>query len=588
MADCFSQGRAVLIGIANYSAVRGLPSIVSKDARDIADLLQSPNHGGYPSGHITLLTDRDATADGIRAALAQLAGAADKNDTVVVYFSGHGGRVLSGADAGTYLIPYDCEPSNLRGTAISSDEFTRLLSSIPANRVVVLLDACHSAGAGELKDLTPNGELKAGLDEKTYNSLADGVGRVFMASSRATEYSLVLPGINNSLFTHYLLEAMKGGAPSHGDGLIRVFDVFHYVSDKVPAHAREVNRKQQPVFKAHDVENNFPLALDQGGKGESRLALPLAPRPKALSGPTKVLLIRRLVDRWSELATYFEIPPADQARFPKGDEPRSILLWLEQRNQLSALRDAFNFLGWDDLIFAGFFSAPQQAPPQTVSSPNATPAPQGNPSTDRLIRKLQSIQLTGLQGTLYVEIVVQRPEGRYEIVPDGGRIRTKVEPYRVYVYVPSDGYLYVCQVDSGGRVAWLFPKNESKYSYGRNPVKGGDKLMIPDNVNGLKLDEVTGKESVIVIFSPEKWEDFEGELRAAATDQSSVVRPEQPVLVRVGVMDDPPRGVGGEIPFAGSNSLAELEEQMYRQAKLIPVKAGAGRMVETRWFEHVD
>jgi hypothetical protein len=35
--------------------------------------------------------------------------------------------------------------------------------------------------------VTPLCEIKAGLDEKTYNALAKGIGRVIMASSRANQ-----------------------------------------------------------------------------------------------------------------------------------------------------------------------------------------------------------------------------------------------------------------------------------------------------------------------------------------------------------------------------------------------------------------
>ena len=70
-----------------------------------------------------------------------------------------------------------------------------------------------------------------------------------------------MPAMDNSLFTHFLLEALRGNARTRGDGLIRVFDVFDYVSEEVPARGR-----QHPIFKATDLENNFPIALYRGGK----------------------------------------------------------------------------------------------------------------------------------------------------------------------------------------------------------------------------------------------------------------------------------------------------------------------------------
>jgi hypothetical protein len=69
--------------------------------------------------------------------------------------------------------------------------------------------------------------------------------------------------MKNSLFTHYLLESIRGKARTRGDGLIRVFDMFDYVSEKVPTH-----KEQHPIFKASDLENNFPIALFLGGESE--------------------------------------------------------------------------------------------------------------------------------------------------------------------------------------------------------------------------------------------------------------------------------------------------------------------------------
>jgi metacaspase-1 len=352
MSEGFIHGHALVIGVANYPKVNTLPEIVLKDARDVADLLQSPDYCGYSPTNVNLLLDGHATLEAIREGLRRLAQAAGPDDTAVVFFSGHGARKESGPNAGTYLLPVDCDPDRLRETALGSEELTSLLKVVRAQRLVILLDACHSGGTGELKVIAPVSEMKAGFDEKVYDRLAEGVGRVILASSRSSEFSVVLDGMQNSLFTHYLLEALRGAAGTPADDLIRVFDVFHYVSDKVPGRTPS----QHPIFKAHEVENNFPLALNLGGKKAASEAvvspLPSAtrPRPASLSGHARLGIINRLVTRWEDLATYLEIPLADKAKFDKGNEPRRIMEWLEQRGRLQELRDAFNYLGWDDLI----------------------------------------------------------------------------------------------------------------------------------------------------------------------------------------------------------------------------------------------
>ena len=347
--DLFIQGRALVVGVANYPLLSTLPETVLDDARDVAALLRSRDHCGYLDANVEVLLDAQATTVNIKAGLVRLAQSAGPDDTVVVFFSGHGGRVEVGQDAGAYLIPFDCDPCRLRDTAINSAELTGLLSAIKAPRLVVLLDACHSAGAGDLKGFTPAGGLKVGFDETTYSALARGSGRVIMASSRSTEVSLVLEGMRNSLFTHYLLDALRGGVTNRGDGLVRVFDVFHYVSDRVPTKAA-----QHPIFKAQDMENNFPLALYLGGKqipASMRSSLSRVPSSVSILHPKARLAIKTgLVTRWDDLADYFGIPLSDKAKFQQGHEPQRILEWLEERRRLDELRDAFNYFGWDDLI----------------------------------------------------------------------------------------------------------------------------------------------------------------------------------------------------------------------------------------------
>jgi hypothetical protein len=104
--------------------------------------------------------------------------------------------------------------------------------------------------------------VDSGFGEKSLQHLAEGHGRVAISSSRSTEYSLIMPAARNSVFTQHLLEVLKGGTASQGDGFIRVFRVFEHVAASVPVTTSE---RQHPIFKASDVETNFPVALEKGG-----------------------------------------------------------------------------------------------------------------------------------------------------------------------------------------------------------------------------------------------------------------------------------------------------------------------------------
>jgi uncharacterized caspase-like protein len=261
----FNQGRALVIGIANYEEVRRLPEAILNDARDTADALKSPLYCGYPDANVTVLTDSQATLAGIRKALADLAANSTAGNTVAIVFSGHGTRVGSSGAATSALVPYDCKRSDLVGTTLGEAELSAAIGAIKAPRVLVIIDACHAAGAATLKsdlDEVDDDGLDVGFDDKSLQQLASGTGRVIFASSRATEVSRVLRGERNSVFTTAMLAGLKGAAATAGDDTIRVFDLFNHVSEAV---RQAVPGRQHPVFKASELEENFPVALAIGG-----------------------------------------------------------------------------------------------------------------------------------------------------------------------------------------------------------------------------------------------------------------------------------------------------------------------------------
>jgi hypothetical protein len=253
---------ALVIGIANYQHISGLPATVLNDAQEVYNLLIDPSMCGYQPENVTLLRDQDATQAAIRQALAGLSTRATADSTVFFYISSHGGRVESGPAAGEYLLPVDTDYSSSEAvarTAIAGAEFTEALRAITARKVLVAFDCCHSGGIGQPKDaLAP--AIKAGFSDSYYEQLKSGKGRVILASSRDNEYSWVLPGAPNSLFTQQLLGGLRGGIASE-DGLIRIFDVFEYIQPRITA----AQQNQHPIFKG-ELEENFPIALYVGGK----------------------------------------------------------------------------------------------------------------------------------------------------------------------------------------------------------------------------------------------------------------------------------------------------------------------------------
>jgi caspase domain-containing protein/TIR domain-containing protein len=257
-----TNGQALIIGIADYRFVNPLPRAVLSDAADVCCVLTDPHACAYPGANVTRVLNHQASKQSIQQALAGLASRSNHDATVFVYFSGHGGRIGSGCSAGEYLLAVDTvadSPEALASSAISGADFAQALRAVPARRLLVVLDCCHSGGIGQPKG-AGGAILKDGLSERYYAALASGRGRVILASCRDSERSYILPGARNSLFTEHLLDGLRGGAPGPG-GLIRVFDLFHYLQPRVTA----AHSRQHPIFKA-EIEENFPVALHRGGR----------------------------------------------------------------------------------------------------------------------------------------------------------------------------------------------------------------------------------------------------------------------------------------------------------------------------------
>ena len=311
---------ALLIGIGDYRHMRPLAK-TTIDARDLYELLPQV---GYPAANLALLLDEQATKAAINDKLDWLARRAGPDDTVLIFFSGHGAQRIGGFEPGEYLCPVEADWYNLRATAISDAELTTALRAIPARRAVVLLDACHSGGVGGPKDAGLT--VKAGLSETAYERLAAGEGRVVIASCKSDEVSWELPGMRNGLFTHYLLEGLRGAAAGD-DGAVRVFNLFDHISRQVSQH-----KLQHPLFKS-EIDLNFTIALMLQAGAIQQAASTSVPLPVGLVAPSMGLIVNPGFEEgfvgWSEDPAQFEYggqSVEDSTEVHRGQQSRKLFL----------------------------------------------------------------------------------------------------------------------------------------------------------------------------------------------------------------------------------------------------------------------
>jgi hypothetical protein len=282
MSKTFQFGRGLVIGIGEYDSLGALGLAPVFDADDVTKLLTSANHCGYPPENVRVLRNADASRTAIVDELKKLAGDTRAGETVVVYFSGHGAQRLSGPDLGTYLCPPEFDSFRPRESGIEAEELSELLKQIPAERLLVLVDACHSGAAARVKGSAED-VTKWGFGGPKLEALAQGKGRVIISASADHEESLILGIHRNSLFTHFLLKGLQGDVGDRSDGLIRVLDLFHYLAEHVSA----TRNAQNPVLTTH-TQDNFPIGLRKGGRLKSEEGTVAVPPATTSASPREV------------------------------------------------------------------------------------------------------------------------------------------------------------------------------------------------------------------------------------------------------------------------------------------------------------
>ena len=279
MAGLFNKGYALLIGVGE-SAYKplSLPATV-KDTQAIYAALIDPDLCAYPDNkeHIQVLNNAEATRSAILDGLKWLKekAEADREATVLVYYSGHGW--VDKTDNRYYLLQHDVKPSKLAASALSAEAFTDALREIQSERLLVVIDSCHAAGMATSKDAEKIAQADAELLEEfedfertspskgVIDAIKQGKGRVVFTSSEGKEKSWVKDE-SYSIYTYHFLEALQGAANRPGDTEVKVSNLMNHLSKAVPESARKLHGAEQTPHFDMDA-GDFIIAKLRGGKG---------------------------------------------------------------------------------------------------------------------------------------------------------------------------------------------------------------------------------------------------------------------------------------------------------------------------------
>lgn len=224
------------------------------DARAVAAAFEKL---GYPKATQEFVLDGEATMGRVKYEISELLKGAQKDDSVLIFFSSHGVSV-----GGTsYLVCKDTVRQGVPATGIPIKEVFEMMNKTKSEKVILLLDCCHAGlqfpeGEKSLMGTMSNDEIAEFFSASTY--------RVAFASCADTETSSWSNISKQGIWTTALLKALNAEAKHilEKNRFLRAANLQDYLFKEVPLLVRnEYNdgRVQTPQLYG-SLTNNFLVA----------------------------------------------------------------------------------------------------------------------------------------------------------------------------------------------------------------------------------------------------------------------------------------------------------------------------------------
>lgn len=240
---------ALLIGVSEYQpGLNALPA-AEKDVLAIKEVLINPEFGGFAEEDVQVLIN--ASASDIRQAIEIVFADREKQDLIVLFYSGHG---VKDEGYNLYLAAHDTQMNNnqvRRASAVECSFIHLMMSESKSKQQVIILDCCFSGAFA--KGLTAKADVSIDVKSQLQQ---DAEGRVVLTSSTSAQPSFESQKASLGVYTSYLIEGIKTGyADEDGDGVISIDELHNYAKRKL----REEFPKMKPEIYA--VKEGYKIAI---------------------------------------------------------------------------------------------------------------------------------------------------------------------------------------------------------------------------------------------------------------------------------------------------------------------------------------
>lgn len=257
---------AVLVGIDTYLDPT-FPDLLhaGHDATALGEALRQADAG---FDDVLVVTDaQGVTRERVFAALRRATAGLREDDELVVFFAGHGTRVMVGDTPHRFLLPADARASEVVASGIDLEALLDFVLTLPPLRKGVIIDACFDGGGRSVAYPGARGEGSLPMPTRDLRIAHLGPGDAQVFATTPGRPSLEDDTLGHGVYTWYLLESLGWGrheADRNGDGLLTLWEAHDHARGKVIAHTEGV---QIPEAVLRTVgEADVVLA----GKGDER------------------------------------------------------------------------------------------------------------------------------------------------------------------------------------------------------------------------------------------------------------------------------------------------------------------------------
>lgn len=254
---------ALIIGIDKYKHVEKLDSAV-KDATALRELLVS--RYGFAASRVTMLLDGQATREGIEDALYQLGKQAKADDSVLIYYAGHG-QTDPEAHRG-FWVPVDGKAKS-PGTLISNARIRDEIEAMRARHVYLVADSCFAGSLFGKARALPS------IDDKFFARLYSNKSRWALTSGQNEPVS---DGgkEGHSVFAYFFLKLLKDNT----DAYLVPSRIYEDIAKLVTNNSSQQPRSQ-PLAGAGDEGGQFVFRLAVPSKSAGNVQVAGLPRTTA-------------------------------------------------------------------------------------------------------------------------------------------------------------------------------------------------------------------------------------------------------------------------------------------------------------------